>query len=156
MSATDSSVAPSSEPVNVRYYSVQPNQRVRAAQARLTPEQIAAANEHAAKLKAQDVILMSGPIETDPIINVPSWRWNPELVAAIKAIPGYRFEKELPYTIRVLVNGHFYSPTVTMSTWTIPAAPGRLEAIRAVYERVFARELAAARMAEMLAPLGRF
>jgi hypothetical protein len=139
----------------VRYYSTHINARTRAAQARITPEQIAAANEHAAKLRAQDAILLAGPVEAGPIISIPSWRWNPELVAAIKAIHGYHFDKELTYTMKITLHARDYTPTVTMSTWTIPAAPGRLEAIRAIYEKVFAREIAQARMTEMLAPLGR-
>lgn len=153
MSLTGSSVAPSQP--DVKYYSVSVNARVRAAQARLSPEQIAAANEHAAKLRAQDAILLAGPVEAGPLINIPSWRWNPELVAAIKAIPGYNFKRELPYTMKITLHARDYTPTVTMSTWTVPAAPGRLEAIRAVYEQVFAREIAQARMAARLAPLGR-
>jgi hypothetical protein len=114
------------------------------------------ANEHAAKLRAQDAILLAGPVEAGTIISIPSWRWNPDLVSAIKAIPGYRFEKESPYTMKITLHARDYTPTVTMSTWTVPAAPGRLEAIRAVYEQVFAREIAQARMSKMLAPLGRF
>lgn len=156
MSTTHSSLSQTDQNVNVFYYSVPIYSRVEARQARLSPEQVKAANEHAAKLRAQDAILLAGPVEAGPSINIPSWRWNPELVEAIKAIPGYHFEKELPYTMKITLHARDYTPTVTMSTWTVPAAPGRLEAIRAIYERVFARELAAARLSAQLAPLGRF
>jgi hypothetical protein len=155
MSATNSSLPQAEPDVNVRYYSTPVNARTRAAQARLTPEQIAAANEHAARLRAQDAVLLRGPVEDNGMIQVPSWRWNPELVREIKSRTGYHYEKEWPYTIRVRLHGHDYTPTVSMPTWTVPAEPGRLEAIRAVYELVFAREIAQARMTEMLAPLGR-
>ena len=153
MSQDTSSIA--QQQPDVHYYSVNIKPAVRTAQARLTPEQIIAANEHSAKLRAQDAVLLRGPIEDGGMILIPSWRWNPELVAAIKSRPGYHYEKSQPYTIRVTLHHHEYTPTVHMNTWTVPATPGRLAQIRSVYERVFCRELAAARLAEVLAPLGR-
>ena len=166
MSSTSTSLPQATANVNTRYYSAQLNARTRAAAARVrrTPEQIQAENEHAAKLRAQDAILLAGPVEVGNVITIPSWRWNPELVRAIKAFPGWHFEKELPYTVRVTLHHHDYTTTITMPTWTIPAertpgtsqGHGRLEAIRAVYEQVFAREISVARTSAGLTPLGRF
>ena len=147
MSATSNSLAQARQDVKqeVHIYPVQLNVRTKAAQAKRTPEERRAANEHAAKLRAQDAVLLAGPVEDGAVISIPSWRWNPELVTAIKARPGWHFEKELPYTLRITLHGNDYIPTITMPTWTVPAEPGRLTAIRTVYDRVFAREIAVAR-----------
>lgn len=144
MYPTDQSVSQTIPNVNIQY--VTPNRRVKAAAASRTPEQIEADNAHTAKLRAQDAVLLAGPVEQGPDIRIPSWRWNPELVRALHQFDGAHFEKELPYTVEVIVNKRAYSPTITMSTWVVSSAPGRMSAIQSLYERVFARELAMARM----------
>jgi hypothetical protein len=108
MSATTNSLARAGQDVNVRLYPTQLNARTRAAQARLTPEERTEANAHAAKLRAQDAVLLEGPVEDGAVIRIPSWRWNPELVREIKARPGWHFEKELPYTRRITLHGRDY------------------------------------------------
>lgn len=90
------------------------------------------------------------------MIRIPSWRWNPELVRVVKSAPGARFENERPYTLDITLLGRTYTPTITMDTWTVPDAPGRLERIRAVYELVFAREITIAKASQRIESLGRF
>lgn len=140
----------------IRYYPAYIKPAVLEAQRRLTQEQMDANNLLASKLQAENAVLLAGPVKDGAMIRVPSWRWNPELVREIKSSPGARFEKERPYTLNVTLHGHTYTPTITMSTWTVPNAPGRLEKIRTVYECVFYSEIATARMSQQLEPLGRF
>ena len=137
------------------YYSVAVKPAVLAAQRQLTPEQVDANNRHAARLRAENAVLLAGPVKEGAMIRVPSWRWNPELVRALKSCPGARFEKERPYTLDITLHGRTYTPTITLSTWTVPDAPGRLERIRAVYEQVFAREIFAAQSSHWAEPSGR-
>jgi hypothetical protein len=157
-----SSIAPSigQQPAHVKvetfYYSVAVKPAVLAAQRQLTPEQADASNRHAAKLRAENAVLLAGPVKEGAMIRVPSWRWNPELVTLLKSWPSARFEKERPYTLDVILLGRTYTTTITMPTWTVPDAPGRIERIRAVYEQVFAREIFAAQASHWAESQGRF
>lgn len=144
MCPTDQSLSQTIPNVNIQH--VTPNRRVRAAAAARTPEQIEADNAHTAKLRAQDAVLLAGPVLVGSSIRVPSWRWNPELVRLLHQFQDAEFKKELPYTVEVMVNKRAYSVTITMSTWILPYVPGHFAKVREIYERVFARELAMARM----------
>ena len=158
MSSTPASIAQSQTGVNTRetlYYSVAINTAVLAAQQRLTPEQVDANNRHAAYLRAENAVLLAGPVKEGAMIKVPSWRWNPELVRELKSSPGARFEKEHPYTLDITLHGKTYTQTITMATWTVPDAPGRIERIREVYEFVFAREIAAFQASQRYGSTGR-
>ena len=139
----------------IRYYAVSLRPAVLAAQRQLTPEQVDANNRHAARLRAENAVLLAGPVKEGAMIRIPSWRWNPELVTLLKSWPGARFEKERPYTLDIALHGKTYTPTITMATWMVPDAPGRLDRIRAVYEQVFAREIYAAQSSHWAESSGR-
>jgi hypothetical protein len=158
MSSTTASIIQSQTGVNTHetlYYPTYIKPAVLAAQKRLTPEQVEANNRLAAALRAENAVLLAGPVKDGAMIRVPSWRWNPELVQVIKSSPGARFEKERSYTLDITLHHHTYTPTITMATWTVPDAPGRFERIRAVYDLVFAREIAIAKSSQRYEALGR-
>ena len=140
----------------IHYCSVAIKPAVLEAQRRLTPEQIDANNRHAAYLRAENAVVLAGPVKAGAMIRVPSWRWNPELVRELKSSPGWHFEKEWPYTLDITLHGKTYTKTITMATWTVQDAPGRIERIREVYEFVFAREIAAFQASQRYGSTGRF
>ncbi len=131
MSGTCSSVAQSKAPVNPRDVTganlarvsiscVQLNARARAMLAQMTPEQIEAHNEHAAKLRAMSREIVEGPRVENGLIVIPSPCWESPAVACWKSHGG-RFEKRTPWDV-----------------WKFSPARLSIERARQLYQAFFA------------------
>ncbi len=120
------------------------NRRTQAMYAGMSAEQREAENRHAAKLRAQSAALLAGPKADGNMIVVPSWSWQPEAVREWKARGG-TFHDGCLFTESVTVCGKEYTETISLPAWTIPARRAKLDEVKAIYERCFAREISLAK-----------